>query len=480
MGERPSGRVLMITSCPKGHRKLNFAGELEAIKQGLESAAGLPWDFKTEVDAQDLEDLLLTEPRPVVVHFSGHGQESGAFEFTEEATKRAQVAAPSELAKVLKRHRDDLGQLGVVFNACFSAKQAEFFVDSVDWLVAMDAEIHDSVAIDFARGFYASWAAGRSVEQAFDAGLSASGKIIGQLGADVARLFVDGKLVRPAEISDTPPDDLVTLLERHPDLHRAMADELPDTPRELARRMTNEDELTTLTVRFLDAMLLLAASNPGQTRERLATGLMQLYEPRALLLARSEVGAPDEHGCYRIEFALPAAFEAPMAAVSGRPKPEFERSHSKKKYLRPRYLIETEDVPEPGIAPEGRAEVVAQDFDARTRTLEKLLDKAPKQFKGPIESDMDIDEKVEIFGVELETARGHVCKRSGKSHYYAIIRSADQPVMLAFAEILRRQLDVLRQVYTTRIRADRDERKLVTHIRDLYEAYHEIVGRKHG
>jgi len=60
----------------------------------------------------------------------------------------------------------------VVLNACFSEVQATEVAEHADCVVGLIAEVRDSAAIEFARGFYGALAWGQSVQAAFELGVA--------------------------------------------------------------------------------------------------------------------------------------------------------------------------------------------------------------------------------------------------------------------------------------------------------------------
>ncbi len=135
----------------------------------------------------DLSDALLRH-RPQVVHFSGHGEESGAV-ILAEASEQSKAVPPDTLAGLFRVLKDDVRV--VVLNACYSEAQAQAIVREVDCAVGISGEVADQHAVAFAEEFYQALANGRSVQKAFDLGVW-----------------------RLKNIDVPPPDGLVKLHER--------------------------------------------------------------------------------------------------------------------------------------------------------------------------------------------------------------------------------------------------------------------------
>jgi hypothetical protein len=156
-------------------------------------------------------DLLqiLNEDKPHILHFSGHGADTGDLVFQADdgsaklVPKRAIVATIATAAEGVRL---------IVFNSCHSTDQAQGVIQHVDVAIGMDEEIGDEAARVFSSRFYSAIGFGRSVQTAFEQGLAAL-KLEGIPEESIPRLFarpgVDPDamvLVRP------PPQGLGTFL----------------------------------------------------------------------------------------------------------------------------------------------------------------------------------------------------------------------------------------------------------------------------
>ena len=128
------------------------------------------WSFITRWAARpdDLQQALL-EVRPHILHFSGHGTDAEEIVLVDDQGTPKPVAkdALKQLLAVLK----DNIQL-VVLNACYSRPQGEAIVECIDCAIGMNRAIGDNAAILFAGSFYRALGFGRSVEEAFELGIS--------------------------------------------------------------------------------------------------------------------------------------------------------------------------------------------------------------------------------------------------------------------------------------------------------------------
>ena len=109
------------------------------------------------------------EFEPEIVHFSGHGDDSGlVFETTEGDSHLVEADAVESIFDVLNETVKC-----VVLNACYSKKQARKISKSGIYVVGMSDEIPDDAAGGFSEGFYIAIAAGQSFESAFRLGKTA-------------------------------------------------------------------------------------------------------------------------------------------------------------------------------------------------------------------------------------------------------------------------------------------------------------------
>jgi hypothetical protein len=199
-------KVLFLAANPSGTNHLALDEEIRAIDakvRGAEHRDRLDLKPHFAVRLDDLSGYLMRH-KPHVVHFSGHGAKSGAI-ILGGSGMAPQEVPPEGLADLFRVLKDNIRI--VVLNACYSAKQAEAIANSIDCVVGMTDSIEDDHAIAFAAEFYQALAFGRSVQVAFDLGLT---RLKNEGMADPATLvkFHERKGVKPAEIvliADTTP-----------------------------------------------------------------------------------------------------------------------------------------------------------------------------------------------------------------------------------------------------------------------------------
>lgn len=158
--------VLFMASSPLDQQHLRLDEEARAVGEMIQKAKHRDSiHLETRWAARSLDVLdAINRLQPTVLHFSGHGAETGELVFQDAAgestfvTKQAIAAAISTASKAIPV---------VFFNSCFSAGQAEEVVKFVDAAVGMNRSIGDDAAREFAAAFYSAIGYGLSVATAF-------------------------------------------------------------------------------------------------------------------------------------------------------------------------------------------------------------------------------------------------------------------------------------------------------------------------
>ncbi len=167
-----SATILFLAANPATTTPLALDEEIRAIEgmiRGSEQRDAWRLISKWATRPDDLLQQL-NEVRPTIVHFSGHGSASGGL-MLHNAKGTAQVVAPAAVGRLFRVLRD---RVRVVFlNACHSLAQAEAIAQEIDCVIGMEDEIGDDAARVFASSFYRALGFGRSVQEAFDQGLTA-------------------------------------------------------------------------------------------------------------------------------------------------------------------------------------------------------------------------------------------------------------------------------------------------------------------
>jgi class 3 adenylate cyclase len=165
-------KILFLAANPPDGIRLSLDEESREIKQKI---LGSRYRDKIKFDTEwairpDDALRLLNEFEPDVVHFSGHGNESGAIIMVDEAGRSTIVtgtALKEVFSSITKKPRL------VLLNACFSQAEANEIKNVVGCTIGMNRAIGDKAAIKFAGAFYQAIGYGKSVQEAFDQGKAA-------------------------------------------------------------------------------------------------------------------------------------------------------------------------------------------------------------------------------------------------------------------------------------------------------------------
>lgn len=110
----------------------------------------------------DISQALL-DMQPQIVHFSGHGESTGALCF-ENQVGTTQLVQPDALGALFEQFTNHVHC--VLLNACYAEAQAKAIALHINFVIGMNHAISDRAAIAFAIGFYQALGAGRTIEEA--------------------------------------------------------------------------------------------------------------------------------------------------------------------------------------------------------------------------------------------------------------------------------------------------------------------------
>ena len=202
---KPGGTVkcLLFAANPAQTQPLRLDEEFRAITIKLRASEYRDVFQLIPILAARPDDLLqaLSEHRPKVVQFSGHGARTGELMFMGDQGN-AKPIAPSALRSLFAALKGDIRL--VILNACYSEGQAQAIVEVIDCVVGMSDAIADDAAIVFIASFYRALGFGRSVQNAFDQGVAAM-NVEGMAGADTPMLLVRSG-VDPSQVILVAPD----------------------------------------------------------------------------------------------------------------------------------------------------------------------------------------------------------------------------------------------------------------------------------
>jgi phosphoserine phosphatase len=107
---------------------------------------------------------ILSENRPIIVYFSGHGDMSGIIIIDNEGNPK--TVNPEAIKDLLDNFKDCIKL--VFLNACYSESSAKAITEVIDYAIGMNKEIGSKDAAIFASQFFGQLFSGCSVQKAFD------------------------------------------------------------------------------------------------------------------------------------------------------------------------------------------------------------------------------------------------------------------------------------------------------------------------
>jgi CHAT domain-containing protein len=161
--------ILFLASDPSDASRLRLGQELRDIQQRLQlgkQGEKFVLEQRMSVRPADISQAIL-DVEPHIVHFSGHGTNTGELCFEDELGK-IQPVTPDALAALFALVNEQVNC--VVLNACYSETQAKAIAEHIGFVIGMNQAIGDKAAIAFAVGFYTALGANRSIEKAYKFG----------------------------------------------------------------------------------------------------------------------------------------------------------------------------------------------------------------------------------------------------------------------------------------------------------------------
>lgn len=158
--------ILFLASNPEGTGKLKLDEEARSIQQRIrlsEYRDTIGFETRWAVRTADIFQAI-NETNPTIIHFSGHGCDTGDL-VLENPDGSPKFVAAEAISQAIATVSDSVRL--VVFNTCHSQTQAEKIVDYIDSSIGMSTSIGDEAACVFAAQFYSSIGFGQSLEIAF-------------------------------------------------------------------------------------------------------------------------------------------------------------------------------------------------------------------------------------------------------------------------------------------------------------------------
>lgn len=172
MSHNKEALILMLAAQPRGTNQIHLDDEARAIRKKLSEGdhrGNIRLETYWAVQPDDVMEAL-GRHRPIVVHFSGHGNQNAQLEL-ESAGGSSHFVSGKGLASLFRVMGEQVRV--VALNSCYSAAQAEEITRFVDVAVGMNGEIGIEAAIRFSAAFYRGLGFGKSVFQSFEEGLVA-------------------------------------------------------------------------------------------------------------------------------------------------------------------------------------------------------------------------------------------------------------------------------------------------------------------
>lgn len=190
--------VLFMAANPKDTAPLRLDEEARSIQAKIrlsEYRDSVQFESRWATRASDILQAI-NETNPTIVHFSGHGTQTGELALlnpdgsTKIVSKEAITMAMATASDTIRL---------IVFNACFSETQAKNVVEHIEAAIGMSDSIRDDTACTFAAQLYSSIGFGRSLQASFNQAI-AELLLEGIPGENIPQLYVR---------DDIDPNDIV-------------------------------------------------------------------------------------------------------------------------------------------------------------------------------------------------------------------------------------------------------------------------------
>lgn len=145
-------KILFLSANPISTPRLRVDAELNRVDEAFKSSKLRDrFDLENKGSVRlDTFSTLILENNPEIIHFSGHADKQGIL--LEDKDGQTHVLANNALDAIFKLFKDKVKC--VVLNSCYSENQAEIISKHGIYVVGMNDEINDDIAINFSIGFY--------------------------------------------------------------------------------------------------------------------------------------------------------------------------------------------------------------------------------------------------------------------------------------------------------------------------------------
>lgn len=179
--------VLFLAANPIGSLQLRLDEEARAIQEKIrlsEYRDSVQFESRWATRSSDILQAI-NETNPTIVHFSGHGSDTGEL-VLQNPDGSAKFVSADIISAAIATASDTIRL--IVFNACFLEIQAASVVEHIEAAIGTSDSIADETACTFAAQLYPSIGFGHSLKKAFD---QAKAELLleGIPGEDIPQLY---------------------------------------------------------------------------------------------------------------------------------------------------------------------------------------------------------------------------------------------------------------------------------------------------
>ncbi|MFI4912641.1 MAG: CHAT domain-containing protein [Sedimentisphaeraceae bacterium JB056] len=165
--QKPIEQITVLFFASNPHLDLRLDEEMRAIDEMVRKSEHRDSVILQSKWAVRPADILqgINEYSPQIIHFSGHGSETGELVLQDDAGQ-AKLIDVDAMVQVMVASSSSIRF--AFLNACYSHEQAMAIVEYVEAAIGMNAPIGDNAAKIFASQFYSAIGFGKSVKEAFE------------------------------------------------------------------------------------------------------------------------------------------------------------------------------------------------------------------------------------------------------------------------------------------------------------------------
>ena len=162
-----SNKILILVANPRGDLKVyQEIRELRKIIERSDKRTQFEIEERVAVRPKDLQNALL-KVQPKIIHFCGHGSGNDGL-VLEDDLGQQQLVSTEAITDLFKLFTNQIEC--VVLNACYSKVQGQEIVKHINYVIGMEQDVRDDVAIAFTLGFYEALSSGETIESAYEFG----------------------------------------------------------------------------------------------------------------------------------------------------------------------------------------------------------------------------------------------------------------------------------------------------------------------